>query len=102
MFRWALLKDEKVYEKALLYLDMNTMGVSRDTQLRILKIIKAILPEIRGGEDDIFKFGFKTMSERWKRLNKLISSEKRFSLQKLDAQYCTYLQKIRDPSPGNN
>ena len=94
------MKDEKVHQKVLFYMELNTMGVSRDTQLRILKIIKAILTEIREGED-IFGFGHNTMRERWKRLNKLISSSKRFSLQTLDTQYCTYFQKNRDPSPGN-
>ena len=98
-FGWVLLKDEKVYQKVSHYMTLSTMGVSRDTQLRILKIIKAILPEIKG-EEDIFEYGHKMMSERWARLNKLVSSSKRFSLQQLAPQNCTYSQKNRDPSPG--
>ncbi|ONK76583.1 uncharacterized protein A4U43_C03F29820 [Asparagus officinalis] len=72
-FGWVLLKDEKLYKKALTYMRYSVMGVSRDTQLRMLKIIKVILKEVRGKED-IFMFGYETMREKWKRLNKLVSS----------------------------
>lgn len=98
-FGWVVLKNEEVYRKVLWYMTLSIMGVSRDTQLRILKIIKAIIPEIRSKED-IFEFGHKAMREKWQRLNMLISTSKRFSLQTLAPQYCTYFQKIRDPSPA--
>lgn len=80
-------------------MQVNTMGVSRDTQLRVLKLIKVMLAEMRG-EGGIFEFGHKTMAERWSKLSKVISSSNRFSLQQLSPQYCTYFKKIRCPSPG--
>ncbi|XP_072968207.1 alliin lyase [Typha angustifolia] len=98
-FGWALIRDQKVYNKVREYMQMNTMGVSRDTQLRILKLMKVILAEKEGGED-IFKFGFRTLTERWRKLNDVISSSNRFSLQKISPQYCTYFKRIRDPSPA--
>lgn len=98
-FRWVLLKDKKIYERVVFYLNLSTMGVSRDTQLRVLKIIRAIIAKIGGG-DDIFEFGYKTMSERWNRLTKLVSTSNRFSLQELAPQNCTYFREMRDPSPG--
>ncbi|KAG5246086.1 tryptophan aminotransferase-related protein [Salix suchowensis] len=61
------------------YLALNTMGVSRDSQLRSLKLLKAVLA---GGGRDIFEFGHETMKKRWEKLNKVISMSKRFSLQK--------------------
>lgn len=99
--RWALIKDEQVYKKAIYYMKLNTMGVSRDTQLRMLKIIKVILAE-HGRKGDIFSFGYQTMRERWTKLNKVVSKSKRFSLQTIPSQYCNYFKTIRDPSPGNN
>lgn len=98
-FGWAVIKDEKVYGKATKYMQVNTMGVSRDTQLRVLKLIKVMLAEMRG-EGGIFEFGYKTIAERWSKLSKVISSSNRFSLQQLSPQYCTYFKKIRDPSPA--
>lgn len=101
VFRWVILKDERIYQRVSMYMSLNTIGVSRDAQLRMLKIIKAIIPEI-GGKEDVFGFGHETMSGRWEQLNKLISQSKRFSLQKLDPEYCTYFRRIRNPSPGNS
>ncbi|KAG0480621.1 hypothetical protein HPP92_011479 [Vanilla planifolia] len=98
-FGWALVKDEKVYQKMIQYMQVNTMGASRDTQLRVLKLLKVILAKV-GTEGDIFKYGYEMLSERWRMLNNIISSSKRFSLQNLSPQYCTYFQRIRDPSPA--
>ncbi|CAL9162549.1 unnamed protein product [Musa hybrid cultivar] len=40
---WAVIKDEKIYERVTRYMLSNTMGVSRDTQLRVLKLNKAMI-----------------------------------------------------------
>ena len=96
-----MIKDDQVYKKAIAYMLWNTIGASRDTQLRMLKIIKAILAE-HGGKGDIFSFGYQTLRERWTKLNQVISKSKRFSLQTIPSQYCNYFKTIRDPSPGNN
>ncbi|URD99336.1 tryptophan aminotransferase-related protein 4-like [Musa troglodytarum] len=98
--RWAVIKDEGVYERTTNYLSLNTMGVSRDTHLRALKLIKVMIAE-KGGEGDIFEFGYRTLKARWSKLHELVSSSSRFSLQQHSAQYCNYFGAIRDPSPGN-
>ncbi|KAG6508474.1 tryptophan aminotransferase-related protein 4-like [Zingiber officinale] len=98
-FGWAVIKDEGVYRKLNRYLKLNSMGVSRDTQLRVLKLVKVIIAKVKK-QDDIFDFGYTTLSERWSKLNKILSSSTRFSLQKLPPQYCSYFNKIRDPSPA--
>lgn len=97
--RWAVIKDEKIYERVTRYMLLNTMGVSRDTQLRVLKLIKAMIEAV-GREDDIFEFGHRTMRERWSKLISIVSTSNRFSLQKLSPQFCSYFKKSREPSPG--
>ncbi|XP_042395276.1 tryptophan aminotransferase-related protein 3-like [Zingiber officinale] len=98
-FGWVVIKDKGVYQKLNRYLQLNSMGVSRDTQLRVLKLVKVIIAKVKK-QDDIFDFGYTTLSERWSKLNKILSSSTRFSLQKLPPQYCSYFNKIRDPSPA--
>ncbi|XP_017439181.1 tryptophan aminotransferase-related protein 4 isoform X2 [Vigna angularis] len=97
-FGWAIIKDEAVYKKMLTYLDMDTMGVSREAQLRCLKLLNVVLEGDDGKE--IFKFAYSTMRHRWIRLKEIIGKSKRFSLQKLSSQYCTFLKRDRDPSPA--
>lgn len=96
-FGWAVIKDKDVYEGMLTYINQAEMGLSRDTQLRAWKLLKALL------EDDgreIFDFGYRRMADRWKRLNQVISLSKHFSLQKISPQYCNYFGRVREPSPA--
>ncbi|KAK1306787.1 Tryptophan aminotransferase-related protein 3 [Acorus calamus] len=99
-FGWALVKDKKVYDKMSKYIMLNLFSVSRDTQLRALKLIKVIVDGSKVGGKDIFEFGYSTMNDRWRRLNDVVSKSNRFSLQSLSPQFCTYFQTIRDPSPA--
>ncbi|XP_021806747.1 tryptophan aminotransferase-related protein 4-like isoform X2 [Prunus avium] len=96
-FGWAVIKNESVYQKMTEYMSSSSMGVSRDAQLRALKLINVVL-ETRGKQ--IFEFGYHTMRNRWESLSKTLSLSNRFSLQKLGPRYCTYFQKIRGPSPA--
>lgn len=98
-YRWAIVKDKVIYQRMSTYLTLNAMGVSRDSQLRTLKLLKAVL---EGGGREIFEFGHETMKKRWEKLNRAISLSKRFSLQEIVPKYCTYFQKIRGVSPGNS
>lgn len=99
-FGWALIRNTSVYEKVLEYVDYNSMGTSHESNLRMLTIIKAMLTQKREEEDNIFRFAKKIMSERWKRLNDIVSSTKRFSLQSLSPLSCTYFNATMDPSPA--
>lgn len=80
------------------YLQLTVMGVSWETQLRALQLLKVVL---QGGKD-IFEFGHETMRKRWERLSKTMSMSKRFSVQKIPPQYCTFFHKVREASPGNS
>lgn len=102
MYRWALIKDVKVYDRVMEYMTENTEGTSHDTQLRTLKLIKEILLQMKTKREtmaDINQFGYQTLSKRWAELTKLVASSDRFSLQNLSPQYCNYFKKVRDPSP---
>ncbi|KAF5735331.1 putative Alliin lyase precursor [Tripterygium wilfordii] len=96
-FGWAVVKDKAVYERMARYMELNTMGVSRDTQLRALKLLKVVL---EGGARDLFNFGHETMSSRWVKIRKTVSMSKRFSLQEIPPENCTYFNKIREASPA--
>ncbi|KAF8696236.1 hypothetical protein HU200_037137 [Digitaria exilis] len=98
-FGWALIRDENVAKRAKDYVQNSIMGASRDTQLRMLGIMKAMLANLHT-EEDIFVFGHDAMRTRWLKLNAVVSRSRRISLQKIQPQYCTYFQRIREPSPA--
>lgn len=97
--RWALIRDEKVAKRAYEYVQSSIMGASRDTQLRMLEIVKVMLANLHG-EEDIFAFGHDVMRTRWRRLSAVVSRSRRISLQRINPQYCTYFNRVREPSPG--
>ncbi|KAL5173567.1 Chlorophyll a-b binding protein, chloroplastic [Glycine soja] len=95
--KWAIIKDEAVYQKMMIYLRLSTIGVSRDVQLRVLKLLDMAT---EGDGKEIFQFTYSTMNDHWIRLKQIIYKSKRFSLQKLSPQYCTFFKSVRDPSPA--
>ncbi|CAD6230081.1 unnamed protein product [Miscanthus lutarioriparius] len=62
---WALVRDEKVAKRAYEYVQNSIMGASRDTQLRMLGIVKVMLANLHGKED-IFGLGHDVMRSRWR------------------------------------
>ncbi|CAM0909623.1 unnamed protein product [Alopecurus aequalis] len=98
-FGWALIRDEKVAQRVNYYITMNTIGTSHDSQLRMLKIIKVILANL-GSKEDIFALGRDVMTNKWRKLNAVVSCSRRISLQKILPHYCTYFNVNRDPSPA--
>ncbi|KAI9399221.1 hypothetical protein POPTR_002G063800v4 [Populus trichocarpa] len=96
-FGWALIKNEAVYQRMLAYMSLSTHGVPRETQLRVLKLLKVVLEE-KGRE--MFEFGYEAMRNRWKKLSKILSISKRFSLQDLEHQNCSFSKIFRAPSPA--
>ncbi|XLT95831.1 hypothetical protein HN873_017493 [Arachis hypogaea] len=67
---WAIVKDEGVYKKMEEYIQINTMGVSREAQLRALKLLNVVL---EGNAKPFFQFGYATMRYRWTRLKQVLS-----------------------------
>ncbi|KAF3445640.1 hypothetical protein FNV43_RR10816 [Rhamnella rubrinervis] len=97
-FGWAVIKDEALFERMKTYVSLNTMGVSRDAQLRALKLINVVFQGRRGRE--IFEFGHTIMRKRWEKLNRTFSVSTRFSVQKIASQYCNFFHRVREPSPA--
>lgn len=98
LHRWAVVKDETVFNKMVFHMQVNSIGVSKDTQLRAFKLLKAILEE----GSQIFDFAYQTMKSRWERLTTTLSLSNRFSLQKTNPQYCFFYNKVRESSPGTS
>ncbi|CAI9116469.1 OLC1v1017622C1 [Oldenlandia corymbosa var. corymbosa] len=96
-FGWAIIKDKDVYQRMVDYMDLNTYGVARETQLRTLKLLDVVLEE---NGRKMFDFGYEEMSFRWEKLSKILSSSKRFSLQELTPQQCTFSNEVRAPTPA--
>jgi hypothetical protein len=98
-FGWALIRDGDVARRVKEYIEESSLGESRDTQLRMLSIVKVVLANLRG-EDDMFAVARDEMRTRWRRFNAVVSPSRRISVQKIPPRFCTYFDRTREPTPA--
>jgi L-tryptophan--pyruvate aminotransferase len=104
--RWALVKDAEVAQKMVKFVELNTIGVSKDSQLRAAKIMKAVcdgyeLSPTRE-ENRLFHFAQRKMAERWSRLRAAVAASGIFSLPDEFSGYCTFAKDIVAANPRKN
>ena len=107
MYRWALVKDKEVAKKMTKFIELNTIGVSKDSQLRAAKVLRAVSDSIEqeGSYEEgesFFKYSYNLMSQRWKQLREAVERSGMFSLPSFSAAFCTFFSQVLEPQPGNN
>ncbi|XP_076943996.1 tryptophan aminotransferase-related protein 3-like [Bidens hawaiensis] len=96
-FGWAIIKDKDVYEKVSKYIRVADLGIPKDTQLRVLKLLKVAIKE---DGKPLFEFAYNKMKERWDRLASVFTKSTRFSIQKRHPLHCMFFNETRLPSPA--
>lgn len=101
-FRWALVKDEDVARKMTKYIEINTIGVSKDSQVRAAKVLKVISDNSEGPNegDSFFEFSYRVMAKRWKQLREAVQQSGLFSVSDFPPQLCMFLNRVFEPQPG--
>ncbi|PKA63905.1 Tryptophan aminotransferase-related protein 2 [Apostasia shenzhenica] len=101
---WALVKDENVAKRMVKYIEVSTIGVSKDSQLRAAKILKAVSSgyelEETAESYKLFHFGWKMMNDRWRRLREAATATGVFSLPVFQPEYCNFKNDSTSPSPA--
>jgi len=102
--RWALVKDKEVAKKMTKFIELNTIGVSKDSQLRAAKVLRAVSDSWEQGNpqegESFFKFSHKLMANRWKQLRLVVEHSDLFSLPKFSPAFCTFFKEVLEPQPG--
>ncbi|KAL5747146.1 hypothetical protein ACOSP7_024143 [Xanthoceras sorbifolium] len=100
---WALVKDTEVAKKMTKYIELNTIGVSKDSQLRAAKVLKVLSnscePNSSEGEC-FFEFNHRQMATRWKQLRMAVQKSGLFSVPEFPPQFCTFLGRDFKPQPA--
>lgn len=99
--RWALVKDKETAKKMTEYIELNTIGVSKISQLRVAKVLKAVSDSC-GNETSksFFEHSYDAMSERWKLLKQASKTSKGFTVPDFASERCNFLGKVFRPQPG--
>lgn len=74
---WALVKDEEIAKRMTKFIELNSIGVSKDSQLRAAKILQAVSDSCDHGGDlkesrDFFEINYHLIEERWNRLREAV------------------------------
>lgn len=100
---WALVKDEEAAKRMAKFIELSSIGVSKDAQLRAAKILRVVSDSFGGFEanNDFFELSFQHMAERWKRLREAVKlSNGLFSLSKYPFAFCKYSHRSFQTQPA--
>lgn len=99
---WALVKDEQVAKRMVKFIELSTIGVSKDSQLRAAQVLKVVSDscESREGGDSFFEYSYHLMDKRWEKLQAAVQQSKMFSMPLFPPQFCKFHKRIFKPQPG--
>ncbi|KAG5230199.1 tryptophan aminotransferase-related protein [Salix suchowensis] len=100
---WALVKDEEVAKKMVKYVELNTIGVSKDSQLRAAKVLQVVTDGCKyptSEEGSLFDFAANVMEERWKLLRAAVRQSGLFTLPEFSPGLCRFLNSSFAPRPA--
>jgi L-tryptophan---pyruvate aminotransferase len=101
-----LVKDRGTAQKMTKFIELNTIGVSKDAQLRAAKVLKAVSDgyELAAAEGKpahrLFDFGRRKMAERWSMLREAAAASGAFSLPEETSDYCSFANETAATNPG--
>lgn len=104
---WALVKDEEIAKKMTKFIEIVSIGVSKESQLRAAKILNVISDGYEKEEnlkenDPFFEFGYKEIGRRWRQLRATIKNGKLFSLPDFPTGKCNFSGHKFETQPGKS
>ncbi|GAU48551.1 hypothetical protein TSUD_99570 [Trifolium subterraneum] len=102
---WAIVKDIEVAKKMIKFIQLNSIGVSRESQIRAAKIIGVICDgyqNLKSIESDrlFFYHSKRLMKERWEKFKGAIEQSKVFTLTKYPTSYCHFNKDFSEQYPA--
>ncbi|XP_039019198.1 L-tryptophan--pyruvate aminotransferase 1-like [Hibiscus syriacus] len=101
---WAIVKDKAIASKMVTFIEVSSIGVSKESQLRASTILGVIADDCQNPklkEVNFFKHGRRLMSNRWKKLREVVmKSNGVLSLPEYPQGYCKFTGKYTDSNPA--
>ncbi|CAA7014311.1 unnamed protein product [Microthlaspi erraticum] len=97
---WALVKDKEVAQKMVEYIMVNSIGVSKESQVRTAKILKVLKETCKTETENFFKYGREMMKNRWEKLREVVKESDVFTLPKYPEAYCNFFGKSLESYPA--
>lgn len=95
------MKDKEVAKKMVEYIMVNSIGVSKESQIRTAKILKVVKETCKSETESFFEYGREMMKNRWEKLREVVKESDVFTLTKYPEAYCNFFGKSLESYPGN-
>lgn len=94
-----------VAKRMMRYIELNTIGVSKEAQLRASKILQLVSDGYEspdpGSEKKLFDFGRQKLSARWRKLLDAVQASGIFSVPSFEQTFCNFTGEVTENCPGN-
>ncbi|OIT29702.1 PREDICTED: L-tryptophan--pyruvate aminotransferase 1-like [Nicotiana attenuata] len=98
---WALVRDKEVARKMTKFMEISTIGVSKEAQLRAAKILGVISDSCLDPTlENFFEYSQSHMTKRWQKLREVVKGSDLFTLQKYPLQYCHFTRDFYESHPA--
>lgn len=102
---WALVKDGEIAKKMTKFIEISTIGVSKDSQIRaanILDVLSGSIDHVDLEESEtFFDYSYELMTKRWRKLTEAVNRTKLFSLPEFSLKKCSFSERTFGQLPGN-
>ncbi|XP_054782954.1 L-tryptophan--pyruvate aminotransferase 1-like [Prosopis cineraria] len=103
---WAIVKDTEIAKKMTKFIQMSSIGVSKESQTRVVKIIEVLCDSYKnfklGSKESelFFEHSRSLMKERWEKLREVVKQNGDFSLPKFQRAYCNFTNESSETYPA--
>lgn len=101
-----MVKDKEVARKMVKFMEVSSIGVSKESQLRAAKILGTICDDYQNfgpkETENFFEYAKRIMIKRWEKLRETIKKSEIFSLPKYPQEYCIFSSEYAETYPGKS
>ncbi|GLU21663.1 hypothetical protein SLE2022_377900 [Rubroshorea leprosula] len=99
---WAIVKDERIARRMTKFIELSSIGVSKESQLRATKILEVISDDglQNFGFENFFEYSHRVMAERWERLREVVESSEIFRLPEYPEDFCNFNKELTRSYPA--
>lgn len=100
------MKDKEIAKKMTKFIQMSSIGVSKESQTRAARIMNVICDSYQNSgfgskESELFFENSKRlMKERWEKLREVVKQNGVFSLPKFPTAFCNFTNESSESYPG--
>lgn len=98
------MNDIEVAKRMTRFVQLSSIGVSKESQARVAKIIGVICDgyqNLKSNESELFfEYSKRLMRERWEKFRGAVEQSKVFTVAKYPRAYCNFTNETSETYPG--